>query len=110
MLSLGLKAQVGKASRILLQAAVSSLEYACSEEAQESSAVALCGRTRSVLSRLLAEPSWFRPGAEATADYTSNVCMVVARLVNSLDVASSHGDICVPALLLCADAIGPNDD
>ena len=78
----GFRTRLAQSSRLLLQSAAAALEHAAAGSMAPSVSAHLCARVRRVSCLLLIEEaSWFRPGAEAVAEYAGRVSQSAARLL-----------------------------
>ena len=78
----GFRTRLAQSSRLLLQSAAAALEYAAAGSMAPNASAHLCARVRRVSCLLLIEEaSWFRPGAEAVAEYAGRVSQSAARLL-----------------------------
>jgi hypothetical protein len=78
----GFRTRLAQSSRLLLQSAAAALEHAAAGSMAPSVSAHLCARVRRVSCLLLiAEASWFRPGAEAVAEYAGRVSQSAALLL-----------------------------
>ena len=99
-----LRQRLSQGSRVLLQAAADAFAH----ESDGACAAALCGRVRRVM-RLLLTESWYRPGAEATAEYATSVCASAAQLADAIHAHSESGigftSACELSLFATVDAL-----
>ena len=78
----GFRTRLAQSSRLLLQSAAAALEYAAAGSMAPNASAHLCARVRRVSCLLLIEEaSWFRPGAEAVAEYAGRVSQSAALLL-----------------------------
>jgi len=78
----GFRTRLAQSSRLLLQSAAAALEHAAAGSMAPSASAHLCARVRRVSCLLLIEEaSWFRPGAEAVAEYAGRVSQSAALLL-----------------------------
>ena len=78
----GFRTRLAQSSRLLLQSAAAALEHAAAGSMAPSVSAHLCARVRRVSCLLLIEEaSWFRPGAEAVAEYAGRVSQSAALLL-----------------------------
>jgi hypothetical protein len=78
----GFRTRLAQSSRLLLQSAAVALEHAAAGSMAPSVSAHLCARVRRVSCLLLIEEaSWFRPGAEAVAEYAGRVSQSAALLL-----------------------------